>query len=79
VPQVAGIEVDGFTEPDTAPAACVGVQTIGPLRICFDAAPAYGMLIAQVSASGMAPVTVKIGMYGNGLLSRSVVYSLRRG
>ena len=78
VPQVAGIEVDGFTASRSADATCVGPRTVDQLHICVNAMPAYGVLVAQVSAPGMAPITVKIGMTAGGTVERSVLYSMRR-
>ncbi len=78
VPQVAGIEVDGFTASTPLHATCVGPRTIGHLHICLNAMPAYGVLVAQVSAPGMAPIRVKIGLTAGGTVGRSVLYSMRR-
>ena len=78
VPQVGGIEVDGYRAPTRAPTACVGPRTIGSLHVCINPTPGYGVLVAQVSATGIAGITVRIGIAGNGLVERSVLYSLRR-
>ncbi len=78
VPQVAGIEVDGFTTSTPLHVSCVGPRTIGQLHICLNAMPAYGVLVSQVSAPGMSPITVKIGMTAGGKVERSVLYSMRR-
>ena len=78
MPQVGGIEVDGYRATVPEPSACVGPRTIASLHVCLNPAPAYGVLVAQVSATGVAVITVKIGMAGNGLVERSVLYSLRR-
>jgi hypothetical protein len=78
VPRVSGIEVDGFKASTPLHATCVGPRTIGQLHICLNSMPAYGVLVAQVSATGMAPITVKIGMTGSGMVGRSVLYSLHR-
>ena len=78
VPQVGGIEVDGYRATTPEPSACVGPRTIASLHVCLNPAPAYGVLVAHVSATGIAAITVRIGMAGNGLVERSVLYSLRR-
>jgi hypothetical protein len=76
--QVGGIEVDGYKATTPEPSACVGPRTIASLHVCINPAPAYGVVVAQVSATGIAAITVRIGMAGNGVVERSVLYSLRR-
>jgi hypothetical protein len=78
VPQVGGIEIDEYKAPTPQPRACVGPRTIGSLHICIDAAPAYGVLVIQVSAKGVAAITVKLGMAGGGQIEKSVLHSFRR-
>jgi hypothetical protein len=75
---VGGIEVDGYKATTPEPSACVGPRTIAALHVCINPAPAYGVVVAQVSATGIAAITVRIGMAGNGVVERSVLYSLRR-
>ena len=78
VPRVAGIEVDGFAATTPLHATCVGPRAIGQFRVCINATPASGVLVAQVSTPGFDPVTVKVGMTANGMVGKAVLYSLRR-
>jgi hypothetical protein len=75
---VGGIEVDGYKATTSEPSVCVGPRTIASLHVCINPAPAYGVMVAQVSATGITAITVRIGMAGNGVVERSVLYSLRR-
>jgi hypothetical protein len=75
VPPVAGVEVDDFpVSPESS--ACVGPRSIGGLQVCIDAAPAYGILVAQVSAPGHDPITFQLGLFGDGTVDRTILYSL---
>jgi len=47
------------------------------LTLCIETSPAYGELVAQVWSSGHLPVTVKIGLSGDGLTDRTVLYSIQ--
>jgi len=78
VPQVGGVEVDGFKPSSLESTTCVGPRTIGSLHVCISPTPGYGVLVVQLSALGMTPMTVKIGMTGNGTVARSILHSLRR-
>jgi hypothetical protein len=81
VPQVAGIEVDDFQLPGTAlpPASsCVGPRVINGLNTCVDTVPASGLLVAQIWRAGSPPITVKIGMAGDGIVGRTVLHSIRQ-
>ena len=78
VPQVAGVEVDGFGGSQPRDVACVGPRTIDGLPVCIDSAPAYGVLVAQVRVTGGTPITVKIGLSASGKVARAVLYSMRR-
>jgi hypothetical protein len=81
-PQVAGIEVDQGAWAKVPslfnPPHCVGSGVINNLRVCVRATPDLGLMIVQVESKGVAPVTVKIGMAGNGTEGRIILHSLRR-
>jgi hypothetical protein len=81
VPQVAGVEVDDFQLQGAflpPRSQCVGPAKLNGLTLCIETSPAYGELVAQVSSSGHSPVTVKIGLSGDGLTDRTVLYSMQR-
>ena len=77
VPQVAGIEVDGFAASLSPRAACVGPRMINGLHVCLHSTPAYGVLVFQVWTAGMTPITVKIGLTKGGTVGRLVLHSIR--
>jgi hypothetical protein len=48
------------------------------LRACPESGPIYSVLVYRVAVSGRAtPVTVSIGLAGNGVVARTILYSLR--
>jgi hypothetical protein len=77
VPQVAGIEADAFPIEGNEQTRCVGPRRINDLTVCIDAAPENEELVAQVSTPALKVVTVRIGMFGNGQVGRTVLASLR--
>jgi hypothetical protein len=77
VPQVAGVEVDGYPGHSSPPGRCVGPRTIGTLHACVDASPAYQVLVVQLWTTGRAPVTVKIGLAGSGSTGRTILHSFQ--
>lgn len=76
VPQVAGVEVDGFSSMPEPHPACVGPRTINGLSVCIEAGPTYQVLIDHVASPNL---TVQIGLAGDGLTARTILYSLRPG
>ena len=81
VSQVVGVEVDDFQLQGTSPpprSQCVGPATVNGMMLCIETSPAYGEFVAQVRSSGHPPVTVKIGLSGDGLTDRTVLYSMQR-
>lgn len=74
VPQVAGVEVDGFTAGRGSP--CTGPHAMNALPICIHPVPASGVLILDAHPRGRAPVTVKLGLFGRGLVDATIVSSL---
>ncbi len=77
VPQVPGVEVDHFSGA-SSPGGCVGPGTRDGLPICIEATPAFGVLVAEISPVGHRPITMKIGMFGNGAVGRTILSSIRR-
>jgi hypothetical protein len=77
VPQVAGIEVDGFAASSRPRAPCVGPRMINGLHICLNSTPAYGVLVFEVWSAGITPITVKIGLTKGGTVGRLVLHSIR--
>ena len=74
VPQVAGVEVDGFAAGPVS--TCTGPHAINGLPVCIPAAPASGVLILVAHPRGRAPVTVKLGLFGRGLVDATILSSL---
>jgi hypothetical protein len=81
VPLVAGVEVDegawGEVPSLFDPPRCAGARFINDLPVCIRATPDRGLLIVQIGYGGAAPVTVRIGMAGNGTAGRIILHSLR--
>ena len=81
-PQVTGVEVDGFSSGQVVGTSdrpsCVFPKQLHDLQACVEAQPALGELIVQLAAAGMRPVTVKIGLFGDGRTGRDILYSFRR-
>jgi hypothetical protein len=84
VPPVAGVEVDGFSATAVAggsspsPSTCLPTRRINNLAVCIQAQPVFGVLIVSVSGHAMAPATIQIGLFGNGITDRTILDSLRR-
>ena len=48
------------------------------LRACPATSPAYSILVLKVTVPGRSkPVYVSIGLAGNGIVARTILYSLR--
>jgi hypothetical protein len=75
-PQTQGLEVDDFWSGSRL-SVCAGPRRIGGVRVCVDPSPAYGILVAEVFPPDHRPVTVQIGMAGDGTTGRAVLQSLR--
>ena len=74
VPQVAGVEVDGFV---AGPAStCVGPRTINGLRVCIRSLPAFGVLLLVAHPRHGTPVMVKLGLFGRGTVDQTILFSL---
>ena len=80
-PQVAGIEVDAFQASGTLPpprTQCQGPTMVDRLEVCIQTDPAYSALVVQVWTTGLARLTVKIGLSGTGMTDRIVLHSIRQ-
>jgi hypothetical protein len=74
-----GVRVDGGAQGPTgsfsAGGACLHV---GGLTVCPSSTPDYSVLLLRVAVPGRAtPVFVSVGLAGNGMVARSILYSLR--
>lgn len=76
VPQVAGVEVDAYPRAWT-PGRCTGAARIGGMRVCIAASPASGVLKVRVQPPHGTAVTVRLGLFGRGLVDATVLSSLR--
>jgi hypothetical protein len=74
VPQVAGVEVDDFSD-FSSQASCVDPRTINGLDVCVGASPIYAVMVVRVRSVGDR--TVKIGMFGDGEVGRTILHSMR--
>lgn len=74
--QTQGVEVDDFWT-GKRPASCAGPRAVNGVRLCVERSPAYGILTAEVFPPHHRPVTVQIGMAGDGITGRAVLLSLR--
>lgn len=75
VPQVAGIEVDDFTTGFNG-SRCVGPRSINGVRLCIGSEPRSGVLIARVTPAAQHSVTIKLGMFGDGKVDRTILDSI---
>jgi hypothetical protein len=48
------------------------------LEVCIQTDPAYSALVVQVWTTGLARLTVKIGLSGTGMTDRIVLHSIRQ-
>jgi len=51
--------------------------TLHGLTACPGTSPAYSILVLKVTVAGSKPVYVSIGLAGNGMIARTILYSLR--
>jgi hypothetical protein len=74
-----GVEVDvdwsPLLVPTTFPTRCLALHD---LTACPATSPAYSILVLKLTVPGRSkPVYVSIGLAGNGMIARTVLYSLR--
>jgi hypothetical protein len=51
---------------------------VNELRVCPATSPVYSILVLKVSVPGRSkPVYVSISLAGNGMIARTILYSLR--
>jgi hypothetical protein len=78
VAPVSGIEVDDYPAARTlVTGPCVRHARTNGLAACIAAAPAYDVLVLRATPPGHPPVTVQIGLAGDGTVARAVLASLR--
>ena len=75
-----GVQVDSGlrTEPNVTPAFSPHCLQLHGLTACPATSPAYSILVLKVTVPGRAkPVFVSVGLAGNGVVARTILYSLR--
>ena len=75
-----GVQVDSGlrTEPNVTPAFSHHCLQLHGLTACPATSPAYSILVLKVTVPGRAkPVFVSVGLAGNGVVARTILYSLR--
>ena len=75
-----GVQVDAGlrTEPQVTLSFSTHCLNLGGLTACPATSPAYSILVLKVTVPGRSkPVYVSIGLAGNGMVARTVLYSLR--
>ena len=77
-----GLEVASELRKATVKALALVFSThcfyVNDLRVCPATAPAYSILVLKVTVPGRSePVYVSIGLAGNGMIARTILYSLR--
>jgi hypothetical protein len=80
VPQVPGVEVDGFRSPGQSyvtGSGCVGPRVMQGMPICIERSPAFGVLDVQIGSARSGPIILKIGLSTGGTVARTILYSLR--
>lgn len=85
IPQTAeqpkdGVQVDAGlrTEPQVTLSFSTHCLNLGGLTACPAISPAYSILVLKVTVAGRSrPVYVSIGLAGNGMVARTILYSLR--
>ena len=60
------------------PAGGGACPVVNDLRVCVSGAAPYSILVLKVTVPGRSkPVYVSIGLAGNGMVARTILYSLR--
>ncbi len=85
IPQTAqppkdGVQVDSGlrNEPQVALSFLTHCLKVHGLTACPATSPAYSILVLKVTVPGRTkPVLVSIGLAGNGMVARTILYSLR--
>jgi hypothetical protein len=79
VPPSDGLRVDAGVRRPTGSFSPGGTcRHIGGLTVCPSRTPGYSVLLLKVTVPGRSkPVYVSIGLAGNGLVARTILYSLR--
>ena len=73
-----GVRIDRLATPLTSIYADHGCLILHGLRVCPATSPAYSILVLKVTVAGRSrPVYVSIGLAGNGMVARTILYSLR--
>jgi hypothetical protein len=75
-----GVQVDSGlrTEPTVTLSLSARCLDVHGLTACPASSPAYSILVVRVNVPGREkPVFVSIGLTGNGMVARTVLYSLR--
>ena len=75
-----GVQVDSglLTEPGLSLSFGAHCLDLRGLRACPATSPDYSILVLRVTVPGRAnPVFVSIGLAGNGMIARTILYSLR--
>ena len=79
VPPSDGLRVDAGVRRPTGSFSPGGTcRHIGGLTVCPSRTPGYSVLLLKVTVPGRSkPVFVSIGVAGNGIVARTILYSLR--
>ena len=73
-----GLQLDVGPQQRPVSVASTGCLNLSGLRACPATGPTYTLLVYQVSVPGRTkPVIVSIGLAGNGMVARTILYSLR--
>ena len=75
-----GVQVDSGlrTEPTVTLSLSAHCLVLHGLTACPAASPAYSILVLRINVPGRdKPVFVSIGLAGNGMVARTILYSLR--
>jgi hypothetical protein len=79
-PPENGVQVDSelITEPMVTLSFSTHCLVLHSLTACPATSPAYSILVLKVTMPGRSkPVYVSIGLAGNGMVARRILYSLR--
>ena len=77
-PPMNGVQVDSGSRMNFQVALSFSTHcfSLHSLTACPAISPAYSILVLKVTVGGLKPVYVSIGLAGNGMVARTILYSL---
>ena len=78
-PPMNGVQVDSGSRMNFQVALSFSTRCLHlhGLTVCPATSPAYSILVLKVTVPGSKPVYVSIGLAGNGLIARTILYGLK--